>query len=189
MKKYPNQFNSEDLMIINNKNYTRFLHLSQQSCRYTKGMITSYTDTVLWLSKIQNQFQLDGYSSAPTPISGNIAIPRNTNRNTEVLLMSLFYKNNLLNQSLWNISKVPSPLCSACQLQEETAEHLLFNCNSVDKALKAKVLLHYRRVNNLQDGENLDSYVGLLNARADEQFIISCLDVIRTLNLRETVVL
>ena len=189
IKKYPNQFNSEDLMIINNKNYARFLHLSQQSCRYTKGMITSYTDTVLWLPKIQNQFQLDGYSSAPTPISGNIAIPRNTNRNTEVLLMSLFYKNNLLNQSLWNISKVPSPLCSACQLQEETAEHLLFNCNSVDQALKAKVLLHYRRVNNLQDGENLDSYVGLLNARADEQFIISCLDVIRTLNLRETVVL
>ena len=103
--------------------------------------------------------------------------------------MSLFYKNNLLNQSLWNISQVPSPLCSACQLHEETAEHILFNCASVDDVLKANVLLHYRRVNNLQDGEDLDSYVGILNARADEQFIKSCLEVIRTLNLRETVIL
>ena len=189
IKKYPKHFCEEDQVIINSKNYTRFLHLSQQSCKYTKTMITSYTDSVLWLPKIQNQFQLDGYASAPIPTSGNIPIPRNTDRKTEVLLMSLFYKNNLLNQSLWNISKVPSPLCSACQLHEETAEHLLFNCASVEDRLKDNVLLHYRRVNNLQDGEDLDSYVGILNARADEQFITSCLKVIRTLNLRETVVL
>ena len=189
IKKYPNQFNEEDQTIINSKNYSMFLHLSQQSCRYTKTMITKYTDTILWQSKVQNQFQLDGYCLAPSPTSGNIPIPRNTSRNTEVLLMSLFYKNNLLNQSLWNISKVPSPLCSACQSQEETAEHLLFNCNSVDDSLKTNVLNHYRRVNKLQDGDDLDSYIGILNARADEHFITSCLEVIKTLNLRESIIL
>ena len=186
-KLYPVQFNLEDQNIISSKNYSSFPHLSDRACSYTKVMMRSYTDTVLWQSAIRNQFQIDGYASAPAPTSDNLPVPQNTPRKVEVLLMSLFYKNNLLNQSLWNLSKVPSPLCSACSQQEETADHILFKCSAVDESLRSNTILLYNLANNFTDEEELDPYIGLLNARSDPLFIQACIDIINSLNLRDSI--
>ena len=177
MMMYTKHFTSEDQNIVSNRLYGSFLNLSAKSCTYTKVMIKQYTDTVLWQSSISNQFQLDGYASAPVPNSDRLPIPQNTPRNHEVLLMSLFYKNNLLNHSLWNIDKVSSPLCSACFDEEETAEHVLFQCSAVDEELQSRVARTYRLANHLEDGDAApDSYIGLLNAIKNEQFLVSCLN-------------
>ena len=188
MMMYTEHFTSEDQNIVNNRLYGSFLNLSAKSCTYTKVMIKQYTDTVLWQSSISNQFQLDGYASAPVPNSDRLPIPQNTPRNHEVLLMSLFYKNNLLNHSLWNIDKVPSPLCSACFEEEETAAHVLFQCSAVDEELRSRVAHTYRLANHIEEGDAApDSYIGLLNAIKNEQFLVSCLDIVKSLSLRETV--
>ena len=102
--------------------------------------------------------------------------------------MSLFYKNNILNQALWNLGKVPSPLYSLCSQQEETAEHILFQCSAVDELLRSSAINHYRRVNSIEDGDDAtDTYIGLLNACKDRFFIKACMDIIANLDLRMTV--
>jgi hypothetical protein len=171
LKVYPSHFSPEDQIIVNTKRYGSFLSLTPKSCTYTKDMMKRYTDTILWQSAIRNQFQMDGYATSPVPSSDKLPIPQNTPRKVEVLVISLFYKNNLLNQALWNLSKVPSPLCSACRQQEETADHLLFQCNAVDEALRSSATCHYRKANNLSDGDaDPDTYIGLLNACKDPTF-------------------
>ena len=99
--------------------------------------------------------------------------------------MSLFYKNNILNQALWNLGKVPLPLCSLCSQQEETAEHIIFQCSAVEESLHSTALNHYRRVNRIEDDDNeTDIYIGLLNACKDHFFIKACIDIITGLDLR-----
>ena len=101
--------------------------------------------------------------------------------------MSLLYKQNLLNQSLWNLSRVPSPLCSYCSQEEETAEHLLFTCNEVDQQLRTDVTSSYRRALVLINEEmEPDSYIGLVNASRDVKFVSDCLNIIRGLDVRVT---
>ena len=133
-----------------------------------------------------NQFQLDGYPISPNPSCDVLPIPPNTTRETEVIFMSMLYKNNLLNQSLYNLGKVPSPLCSLCSNEEETAYHILFECISVDEELRANALTNYRLANQLRDG-NGDSYIGLLNASKDAKFVSSCIDILKDINLKVTV--
>ena len=188
MQTYPEQFTAEDQIIVSDRCYGSFLNLSQKSCTYNKSMMKRYTDKELWYFTLRNKFLLDGYPSAPAPSSDSLQVPHNTPRNHEVLLMSLFYKNNLLNNSLWNINKVPSPLCSACSEAEETAEHVLFQCRAVDEELRTNIAHTYRLANHLEEGEAApESYIGLLNAIKNEQFLTLCLDVVISLNLRETV--
>ena len=103
-------------------------------------------------------------------------------------LMSLLYKNNLLNNSLYKLSKVPSPLCSFCAQEEETADHILFRCASVEEELRNRAYTNYRLANKLSEGEvEADSYIGLLNASRDKTFICSCIDILSGLNLKVTV--
>ena len=188
MELCPSHFTPEDIEIVSGNHFSSFLNLSDKSCTYTKTMMTHYTDTVLWQNRIRNQFQLDGYASAPAPSSDKLPVPPNTPRKVEVLLMSLFYKNNILNQTLWNLGKVPSPLCSLCSQQEETAEHILFQCSAVDESLRSSAINHYRRVNSIEDGDDAtDTYIGLLNACKDRFFIEACMDIIANLDLRMTV--
>ena len=93
-----------------------------------------------------------------------------------------------MNQSLYNIGKVPSPLCTACSHQEETPEHVIFQCSAVDESLRARATLAYRQANHLSEEVDVpDAYIGLLNASKDEDFLIVCTDIISSLNLRTTV--
>lgn len=188
MKLFPNHFNISDKDIVNRKLYSNFHNLSQKSCSYSKDLINQYIETVLWRSALMNQFQLDGYPTAPNPSCDTIPIPRNTSRETEIVLLSLLYKNNLLNSSLYKLSMVPSPLCSVCGQQEETAEHILFRCSAVEEELRNSAITSYRLANKLSEGEVLpDSYIGLLDASRDGVFICSCIDILKRLNLRVTV--
>ena len=188
-KLYPSHFNENDKIILHNKDYCSFPLLSEKSCSYTKNIAKKYVDKVLWKAEIHSQFQMDGHMTSPNPLSEMLPIPQGTSRNVEVLVMSLLYKNNLLNQNLWNLSQVPSPLCSACSLQEETADHILFECSAVDLNLRTLSKQHYNRINNISDDYNLETYIGLLNARSDPDFILVCINIVKSLRLRETIVL
>ena len=152
-----------------------------------QNMIKQYTGTVLWASSLSNQFQLNGYHSSPSPSCYPISIPKETPRKAEVQLVSLFYKNNLLNQSLYNIGQVASPLCRYCHLEEETPSHLIFNCNHIDANIRNAAYINYRKALNLNDEDpEPDSYIGLLNAIRNESFIKSCIDIVRLLNFEVT---
>ena len=184
VKFYPSHFTQEDHMIIFNNEFHQFPNLTSKACSYTQKMMKSYTELV-WSSSMKNQFQIEGYSSPPTVSCEPIPIPRNTNRETEVKLISLYYKNNLLNQSLYNIDRAPSPMCSFCQEEEETADHLLFRCSSVDTQLRSNARKAYRSALKLveKDAEP-DIYIGLLSACKSDLFVKSCIDIVKTLDIR-----
>ena len=127
IKHYPTHFNLDDTNIVRAKQLCQFNQLSANCCTYSQNMMKRYTESMLWASSLKNQFQIDGYQLSPTPSCEMIPLPQNTSRIHEVQFMSLLYKNNLLNQSLYNLSKVPSPMCSYCNQEEETADHLLLH--------------------------------------------------------------
>ena len=188
MKLFPSHFNTIDKDIVSSKLYIDFYKLSEKSCSYTKVMINQYIEQVLWKSTLKNQFQLDGYPIAPNPSCDVLPIPPNTSREAEIILMSLLYKNNLMNSSLYKLSKVPSPLCSFCGQEEETADHILFRCASVQEELRNSASTNYRLANKLSEEEVVaDSYIGLLNASRDQTFICSCINILSGLNLKVTV--
>ena len=184
---HPSQFTQTDRNIIESNQYSNYFHLSEKSCSYTQNMMKQYTGTVLWASSLRNQFQLNGHHSSPSPSCYPISIPKETPRKAEVQLVSLFYKNNLLNQSLYNIGQVASPLCRYCHLEEETPSHLIFNCNYIDANIRNAAYLNYRKALNLNDEDpEPESYIGLLNAIRNESFIKSCIDIVRLLNFEVT---
>ena len=189
VKLFQPHFTENDKNIIASNTYSSFVNLSAKACSYTKNIINKYINEVLWKSTIKTQFQMDGYMSSPIPTSDILPVPKGVPRKTEVILMGMFYKNNLLNQSLWNLDKVPSPLCAACSQQEETPAHILFECSAVNVELRTLSKRHYNRVNNRFGEDALDPYIGLLNARSDKDFIIVCIDIINSLQLRESIVL
>ena len=187
---YPNHFTNRDKVIVSGKKYHEFTTLSMKSCTYTSKMMKTYTEETLWAQSIRNQFQLDGYSSLPTPSCDAIPIPRDINRNTEVQLLSLFYKNNLLNQSIYNLGRVPSPLCSYCHDEEETSDHLLFRCTYINQQLRHDAYKNYRNALKLsEDRVEPDAYIGLLNACKDEKFIRSCVEIVKCINIKVEIVL
>ena len=143
---YPNHFSMEDRLVITNNCFKDFENLSAKASSYTQNMMKKYTEDVLWFSTLKIQFQLDGYPSSPMPSCDIIPFSFNTPREKEVQYMSLIYKNNLLNQFLYNLGRVPSPLCSYCFMEEETAEHLLFKCSYIKDELKLNVTSKYQRI-------------------------------------------
>jgi exonuclease III len=188
LKQHPSHFRMEDQAIVTSKNFNEFQHLSQKACTYTQKMMQQYTELVLWSSSMRNQFQLEGYPTPPKASCNTIPIPRNTPRKTEVQLLSLFYKNNLLNQSLYNLSRVPSPLCPYCGEEEETADHLLFRCDHVEEELRQNARDTYKHALNIGDRDtDPDIHIGLLSACKSDEFINSCIDIINCLDIRVTI--
>ena len=123
LEKVPSEFTVEEISIIEQRRYTDYFNLSTKACSYTKTLITNYTELV-WASQVSNEFALEGYQHAPKPTCSRLPIPTNTTRKNEVLLMSLFYPNNLFNSHLYrNTYQVESPLCGRCSRQEETPTH------------------------------------------------------------------
>ena len=186
---YPTHFSTDDTNIVRNKLQNQYFRLSEKACTYSKTMINRYTETVLWKSALTNQFQVDGYPCSPNPSCDIIPIPKNTSRKTEVLMMSMLYKNNILQSSLYKIGKVASPLCTLCGLEEETADHLLFRCTSVSEDLKCRALQSFNDAISGAGEAATDIYIGFLNASRDPVFISSCIDILKDLNLEVTVVL
>ena len=103
--------------------------LSKKTCYYSKRLIDGFTE-FLWQESLQNKLQLEGWSHIPKVSLSPLPLQLGTSRETEVLIMSLFYKNNLLNSFLFkhNRSRWTSPLCS-CGEEEQRALDLLTSCN------------------------------------------------------------
>ena len=186
---YEEHFTPDDLHIIQQRHYGYFLDLTPKSCSYNKNMISKYTEKILWKTVLRNQFQMDGYNTVPEPSTRILSIPDSTPRNKEILLMSLMYNNNLMNNFLWNQGKVESPLCHMCKTVEESPEHILFECTSINQELQRKVIKNYLTANQVETEHEIDPYIGILNASRSEAFIKACLEVLNTTNLRETIVL
>ena len=181
---YPSHFTDEDKNIVKENMYSQFFNLSATSCKYTQAIMKNYTE-VLWSSSIKNQMQLEGYPTSPKPKCDLIPIPKGIARKTEVQVLSLLYKNNILNQSLWNISKRESPLCRYCKLSEETSDHLLFFCVSVNKELTTSAYNTYKAA---LKSENEPSFeIGVLDAIRNSDFLKSCINIMEQLDFDVTV--
>ena len=184
LRVYPSHFNCGDQEIIRQKIFHQFTNLSAKACSYTQIMMKTYTE-ILWLSTLKIQFQMDGYPIPPTVKCEQIPIPRNISREKEVQVISLFYKNNLLNQSLYNIDRAASPLCTYCHAEEETADHLLFRCSHVDEQRRLNAKSLYRKALNLSESDpEPDVYIGLLCACKNINFINSCIDIVNKLDMK-----
>lgn len=184
---YKSHFTSEDAVIVCNKVFSQYFLLSPKSCSYSKDMINKYIE-LLWKETLNHQFQLEGYPTSPNPSCLIIPIPANTSREDEVKLMSMLYKNNLLNSFLYKLGRAPSPLCSLCGNDEETAVHILFHCGTVDEELRSAAFSEFNRVNTgIPELSPEDNFIGLLNAAKDELFVKQCINILRNVPLRMSI--
>ena len=169
----PDDFTETEINIIEQSRYADFFDLSTKACSYTKRAITKYTE-LLWTRQVTNEFSMDGYHHAPKPKCSRLPIPRNTTRKDEVLLMSLFYPNNLFNSHLYrNTYLVESPLCDRCRRYEETPHHIIRECSNL--ADEANTILQRELT---EEEINHEDYITLLDGSRNEQFIKVCLEVL-----------
>ena len=130
---------------------------------------------------------MEGYPISPNPKLDPPPIPRGTPRVT-VLFLSMLYKNNLLNSSLYRLGKVPSPLCSLCGQEEETPDHILFKCSTVQEDLRNRAITTYELASGCSEGETVaGTYIGLLNASKNTEFVEACIHILSSVNLRVSV--
>ena len=179
---YPNQFCDQDKEVINNNIFSHYCELSPKACSYTRTTFKKYVEK-LWLEKLKNQALLNGELNVPTPSCQKLPIPDHTTREDEVLLMSLFYPQNLFNSFVYRHTyQTESPLCSRCTSKEETPFHIVYECNNnkekicsiVDKIVGD---IHYEDCNTL------------LNCSRNEEFIHCCLNVLKQANFRREIIL
>ena len=134
----PEQFSQDDRVIIQQSDSAKFHLLSPGCGLYTKDMMKKYTE-LLWSASIENEFLNDGQSVIPKPSCTPLCLNPETDRKTEVKLMSLFYENNLLNSFLYrrSVPGVSSPLCP-CGSEDQTAAHVLLRCPQLDPDVRAR---------------------------------------------------
>ena len=169
------QFTENDEYIINQKDFSKFHSLSQSSCKYTKDQIKRYTE-LLWSESLTNEFMCDGYDTIPVPRCSPLPLDRNLPRKSEVMLMQMFYEQNLLNSFIYKIGRpeIPSPLCH-CGKEEQTSYHLVLNCDNVDSDLRDRAA-HFL---NMVVGEiHAENSLVLLNASRDKQFMDCLVQII-----------
>ena len=169
---YPKDFTKNDDNIVQSKRHENFLNLSPKSCSYTKTMIQKYTEQI-WEKKIANEYACEGFQHAPTASCDKIPIPNYVTREQEVLLMSLFYPNNLFNSNIYRHTyQIESPLCGRCGRNEETPFHVILECT--DRSAEA-----YRLVTKVV-GENAlqNDTITLLKASRNKDFLNLCLNIL-----------
>ena len=120
-KKYPLDITAGDSTIIERKDYASFNRLGQLTGMYTKSMMNKFTEEQ-WQKAVDNEYQMLGTQHSPIVSTNQILIPRGTPRDVEVLVLSMFYKNNLLNVFLHKLYplKYSSELCS-CKMAAQTS--------------------------------------------------------------------
>ena len=169
----PSDFTQDEIDIIQNLRYDQYFQLSTTACSYTKTQILHYTEKI-WASKIENEFALDGYYHKPTPSCSHLQIPKNTTREQEVLLMSLFYPNNLFNSHIYRHTyQAESPLCRKCGRDEETPYHIILECSDLAEEaqrLLAKIIS--------EDELRINDCITLLHGRKSPDFLKICVDIL-----------
>ena len=170
---HPNDFTLEEMSIIQDRRYDQFFTLSTKACSYTKSQTSRYIEKI-WESKIENEYTLDGHFHKPKPSCSPLLIPKNTTRKQEVLLMSLFYPNNLFNSHIYRYTyQAESPLCRKCERKEETPYHIILECT--DLAEEARRLL----AKTISEEEiQINDTTTLLNGRNNPEFLKICLDIL-----------
>ena len=108
----PEQFTAADKQIISELEYSSYHLVSAKSCTYTKQMFKQFLK-ICWQKSIINYFTAEGYHQLPKAVMDPLAFPVGTTKETEVLVMSLFYNNNLLNGLFHRLYPTiyKSPLC------------------------------------------------------------------------------
>ena len=162
--------------------------LPKKLCHYSKAIMNQFTEHI-WQESINNKLQLEGWPFIPKVSVNTLPIPLNTSREVEVLIMSLLYKNNLLNSFLYGLNRnySHSPLC-ACGLEEQTTIHLLTNCYYTEETVRDNAIF---QLNFGNDNLNLDELgtVAALNCSRDPSFVQLCKEVVENnnLNLRTSI--
>ena len=192
LERFPASFDEAESQIIEERKLQQLSLLSRQACNYTRGMMDSFTK-IIWQESLNNQLQMEGWSHIPMVSTRPLSIPPDTSREVEVLIMSLFYKNNLLNSFVHQHDNriVSSPLC-VCGAEEQSAIHLLTNCDTVGTIRTEKLVYLLLLCNSARSSEELPhDAVSILNCSRDKKFVQLCREVveIEDLNLRRKITL
>ena len=178
---YPQDFTENDRQIISYNTMNRFNQLSSKSCTYTKTCIRKYTET-LWAQSLSNQQTMEGELVIAQPSCKPLPIPLYTDRSDEVLLMSLFYTNNLMNSFVYRHTyNAESPLCPRCQREEQTAYHVIMECND----LLEKIQLITNKI--LGEASSINHHNTLLNCSRNSEFIKCAIEILRRGNFRRQI--
>ena len=179
--RYPEGFNPLDLDIISKNELTRFYELSTESCKYTKAHIKNYTEK-LWSQTIRNQQLIAGDPVIAIPKCESLPIPQHMDRSDEVLLMSLFYPNNLMNSFVYRHTyNAESPLCTRCNMEEETPYHVIMECN--DKSAEIQNITY----SILGEAAAEDHCNTLLNCSRESKFINCALEILQERPFRRNI--
>ena len=169
----PQHFTEDDKSIVSNNRIEEFLNLTTKACSYTKNQMTKYTEKI-WSTCLKNELNMDGFHHIPKPSCSTLSIPKNTTRHDEVVLMSLFYTNNLFHSNLYRHTYlVESPLCRRCKQTEETPYHIIMECTEKSNEARQKLLQAVKEEEPLTE-----DCTTLLNGSRHEPFIRICLDIL-----------
>ena len=170
--------NDKDKTIIEGNHFDKFGDLSVSACSYTKGLIKRYAE-VIWQSRTNSIYQLDGYQEAPEVNSSKIIFPRHISRTMETLTMSMFYPNNLFYSFLfrYDSKRFTSPECK-CGRGEQNAFHILLYCKNIRSSEHAKA----HQILSSDDKHSLDAIATqptlLLSWSRSEGFLQMCYEMI-----------
>ena len=181
LSQHANAFTVRDRYIVENRDYTCIPELSASSCLYSKALIKDFS-MVLWQERLDSLANLYASDRPATACSEPIPIIRGTPRDTEVILLSMFYKNNLLNSFLnrYNATKFPSSRCM-CQVSEQDAFHIVAECPLVDLELREGVLDRLVIGNDVDEEEDLvRDNITLLNCARDDIFVGRIIEIIKS---------
>ena len=170
LTRIPEAFTLNEKMIIEGKEYDQFSALSIKACSYSKGIIRIYSE-FMWQGYINNIYQMEGECRIPTVSCQSLHVPVYTTRDQEVLFMSLFYKNNLMEAFLYSIKRADSPLC-LCGVEAQTAVHALLRCSLVLNINKAEL---YESLGGV--GAFSEDIVTFLDYSRDKDFVNACIKV------------
>ena len=177
LQNFPKTIAKRDHTTILNQKFEEFFNISSTSCKYTKEVMQSYTEH-LWKLSLQNELQLEGHSIIPDPKCSMIPIPFGIKREEEVMIISMFYPNNILNSSLHSINseKFPNPSCS-CGNSHQTAHHILFHCRNTDTSIKEEAFDILEQIVGINEASTESSLV-LLKASKNQLFINKISEII-----------
>ena len=111
---FEDEIEPRDTLVLSYRNLDHLPELSLKTLKYTKGMMQNFTE-LLWQDSLDNRLQMEGWSSTPTVSCNPLPIPMGVSREEEVLVMSLMYKNNLLNSFLYDV-----PISTKCKISSQT---------------------------------------------------------------------
>ena len=141
--------------------------------------MTKFTEYI-WQRSIANRLQVMGETRIPTVTCNTIPLPGEITRETEVKLLSLLYKQNLLNLFLSTAqrSQCDSALCE-CEKDVQDSFHILTSCELVSRELRDTICTEISRCNNANSIDCVPAdYISILNSSRNKKFIESCTAVI-----------